>query len=66
MTKGLIQKMAREKKNGRFLNCYVQQDIYDRLSLYSKETMIPKTAIVERALEEYLKAKCNSENEQTE
>ena len=52
--------MAREKKNGRFLNCYVRQDIYDRLSLYSKETMTPKTAIVERALEEYLRANDNT------
>ena len=55
--------MAREKKNGRFLNCYVQQEIYDRLSLYSKETMIPKTAIVERALEEYLRKQSRTQKE---
>lgn len=46
--------MARAKKNGEFVNCKVRQDIADRLNAYSEETMIPKTAIVEKAIEEYL------------
>ena len=46
--------MARAKKNGEFVNCKIRQDIADRLNLYSEETMIPKTAIVEKAIEEYL------------
>lgn len=46
--------MARAKKNGEFVNCKVRQDIADRLNAYSEKTMIPKTAIVEKAIEEYL------------
>ena len=46
--------MARARKNGEFINCKVRQDIADRLNTYSEETMIPKTAIVEKAIEEYL------------
>ncbi len=46
--------MARTKKNGEFVNCKIRQDIADRLNTYSKKTMIPKTAIVEKAIEEYL------------
>lgn len=46
--------MARAKKNGEFVNCKVRQDIADKLNAYSEKTMIPKTAIVEKAIEEYL------------
>lgn len=46
--------MARAKKNGEFVNCKIRQDIADRLNAYSEETMIPKTAVVEKAIEEYL------------
>lgn len=46
--------MARAKKNGEFVNCKIRQDIADKLNAYSEKTMIPKTAIVEKAIEEYL------------
>lgn len=46
--------MARAKKNGEFVNCKVRQGIADKLNAYSEKTMIPKTAIVEKAIEEYL------------
>ena len=45
--------MARARKDGHFLNCYVKTEIWEAISRYSEETMIPKTAIVEKALEEY-------------
>lgn len=45
--------MSRAKKAGRFLNCYVKEDVISRLDNYSKQTMIPKTAIVEKALSEF-------------
>ena len=46
--------MARERKDGEFVNVKVRQDIADRLNQYTKDSMIPKTAIVEKAIEEYL------------
>ena len=46
--------MARAKKNGHFLNCKVHDDILERLNMYSNETKLPKTAVVELALKEYL------------
>ena len=46
--------MSRPKKDGKFLNCYMRKDLYERVEKYCEETMIPKTAIVEKAVEEYL------------
>lgn len=46
--------MARERKDGEFVNVKVRQDIADRLNQYTKDSMIPKTALVEKALDEYL------------
>ena len=46
--------MARAKKNGEFINCKIEQSIVDKLNLYSEQSMIPKTAIVEMAVKEYL------------
>ncbi len=45
--------MSRPKKNGKFLNCYVDKEIMDRLSEFSVKSFIPKTAIVEEALRQY-------------
>ena len=45
--------MSRQKKAGRFLNCYVKEEIIDQLDMYSSESMIPKTSIVEKALSEF-------------
>lgn len=46
--------MPRTKKEGEYINCKIRKDVFDKLSEYSKNSMIPKTALVERALEEYL------------
>ena len=46
--------MARPKKEGNFINCKLKLEIYERLNKYSEESMIPKTSIVEKALEDYL------------
>ncbi len=46
--------MARAKKDGQYFNCYLRKDILEQLSAYSNDTGIPKTAIVEKALEKYL------------
>lgn len=46
--------MPRHKKNGKFVNFYAKKDLIDRLDEYSERTMIPKTAILEKALEEFL------------
>ena len=35
------------------MNCYVKETIIEQLNSYSKETMIPKTSIVEKALSEF-------------
>lgn len=54
--------MPREVKSGVFINCKVSTEIVDMLNAYSKQTRIPKTAIVEMALEQYLKDKSNSDS----
>ena len=48
--------MARAKKQGefRFLNVNLPVELLDRLNNYSDETRIPKVAIAEIALREYL------------
>ncbi len=46
--------MSRPRKDGKFINAYVKKDIVDRVDAYSEESRIPKTAILEVALEEYL------------
>lgn len=46
--------MAREKKEGRFLNAKLPLDLINRVDAYSNKTRIPKTAIAELALREYL------------
>ncbi len=48
--------MARAKKQGefRFLNVNRSVELLDRLDNYSDETRIPKVAIAEIALKEYL------------
>lgn len=47
--------MPRKPKPGEFINCKVSIDLIQKMNAYSEATRIPKTAIVEMALEEYLK-----------
>lgn len=46
--------MPRAKKDGKFLNCYVNKEIMDKLEKYCDRTSIPKTLVVEKALQQYL------------
>ena len=46
--------MARARKEGSYLNAKLPTEIIERVSAYSEKTRIPKTAIVEMALKEYL------------
>ena len=46
--------MPRPKKDGKVINYYVRKDLVDRLDVYSEKSMIPKTSIIEAALNEYL------------
>ena len=46
--------MARAKKDGQYFNCYLRKDILERLTAYSDERGIPKTFVVEKALQKYL------------
>lgn len=46
--------MARPRKDGKFVNAYLKKDLVDRMETYSESTFMPKTAILELALQEYL------------
>ncbi len=46
--------MPRAKKDGKFLNCYIDREILEKLEQYCGETGIPKTSVVEKALGQYL------------
>lgn len=60
--------MARAKKQGefRFLNVNLPVELLDRLDNYSDETRIPKVAIAEIALREYLDKVAPVENTKKE
>lgn len=46
--------MARQRKEGRYLNAKLPVDLSDRIDAYSEKTRIPKTAVAELAIREYL------------
>ena len=50
-----VNSMARPKKNGHYLNVCILKEIYDALESYSSDTGIPKTVVVEKALQKYIK-----------
>ena len=57
--------MARPKRRGnyRFLNVSIKESVLDQLDQYAEETHIPKNAITEMALLEYLNKRLeNKEN----
>ena len=46
------------------MTLYIKQELWDKIDDYSEETRLPKTAIVEKALEEYFdKRSDNDDNE---
>lgn len=56
--------MGRPKKNGQYLNLKINQDIYDRFSLYAEQMGQTKTIALERILTRYLDSyeKCQEKN----
>ena len=53
--------MARPKKDGRFINIYIDSLLYENLEQMSKMSNMTKTAIIERALTSYLNVYADSE-----
>lgn len=51
--------MARQNKDAKHLTFNLKSDVVDMINEYSEQTSIPKTAIVEKAIESYLKNKLN-------
>lgn len=49
--------MPRKKKDGKYINIYMQRSLVEAVERYSETTMIPKTAILEKAVQEYLERK---------
>ena len=54
--------MARAKKDGRFLNCYIDKTVLEQLERYCKETGLPKTTAIERILTCYFDNKNSQDN----
>jgi len=46
--------MSRPKKDGKFVNAYLKKELVERMEDYSASSFMPKTAILELALQEYL------------
>lgn len=46
--------MPRKKKDGRFINYYIDRQIYERLEQYADEKGQPMTTAIERILKEHL------------
>ena len=49
--------MPRKKKEGHFFNCYLKNDLIFKINAYSEEAGLSKTAIVEKALDDYFNKK---------
>ena len=56
--------MAREKKDGRFINYYIKREVYEELKKYAEEKGQTMTTALERILEEYWKNYNKSNNNQ--
>ena len=46
--------MARPKKEGRYVNCYMDNTVLDKLEKYCEETGLTKTVAKERILDKFL------------
>lgn len=58
--------MARPKKDGERFCCYLRKDLVNMIDDYSAETSIPKTAVVEKALQRYLDLVMDDESDQVQ
>ena len=45
--------MARAKKDGQYINCYVEKEVVQILEQYCEETGLTKTVAIERILKKY-------------
>lgn len=45
--------MAKAKKEGQFFNCFMKKELIDQIDECADKTGLSKTAIVEKALEQY-------------
>lgn len=45
---------AGKQKEGRTISCYLRDDLHSGLSAYCDETGLSKTAVIERAVQEFL------------
>ncbi len=52
--------MPRKKKDGRFINYYIDRSIYERLERYAEDRSQPMTTALERILDEHL-SHCEAE-----
>jgi len=46
--------MARMRKDGKYINCYLDAEVHGQLFSYCKENHETKTAVIEKALIEYI------------
>ena len=46
--------MAREKKNGKHINMYIEREILEQLDIYCEAVGQTKTTAIERILKSYL------------
>jgi len=53
--------MAKPKKDGKYVNIYMDRELAERLEAYSDETGIPKTFVIEKAVKAYLDQKEDQE-----
>ena len=53
--------MARPKKNGKYLNVCIQEEIYKKLEEFCLEAGQTKTIAVERALAQYIEMQCEED-----
>jgi len=45
--------MARAKKDGQYINCYLEREVVETLEQYCDETGLTKTVAIERILKKY-------------
>lgn len=46
---------AGKQKEGRTISCYLRDDLYNGLAAYCDETGLSKTAVIERAVQDFLR-----------
>lgn len=54
--------MARAKKEGIARTFYLKKDVAEAMDKYSEQTGIPKTTVVEKAIEEYIRMRDTKSN----